>query len=456
MTSLPRRYFLAGVAACGALAAWPLKAQSLPGNLEALRNAVPTDGSPLFVRGARSVGDGGEGWFVWRADSDTADDGGCVIAPDSQKTGRWHRLYSGPVDVQWFGARGDGVADDAAAIQSALDHHAEVHLPAGVYRLSRPLDMTRNWGRRLSGAGQTADPRSPGGFDQGRLSRASTLLLDADNAPVLRLAGSGHLIERLHLATQNPQPASARKSYGLELNNVSRARFTDLRIFNCATGIGIPQRPDGPQGKANVLFDSAFVNVDVNAFSACGFDLRNYDGGGTGVVLSQIYLNNSRDGKVGGDVGKSEHFILGQNWAEYALTAVHCEWSHCLSAPIRLHNCNVAIDGLHFEGVRFDAKAPAVIALEGGSAGCNLTTAQFYDCEILGNGPPLPVVRTTAKIARARLSGVRFAPSLRAANRGMTIGDVAGGDGRIAASGVIAESPAYRAPRASRTVVVTE
>lgn len=141
-----------------------------------------------------------------------ADDGGCVIAPDSGASGRWHRLYHGPVDVRWFGARGDGLADDCDALQRAVTHHSDVYMPAGVYRLTRPLDLSELWGRRIAGAGQTADARNPAGFENGKLSRATTLLLDADNAPVLRLAGSGHAVERLCLMAKTRQPRAADKS----------------------------------------------------------------------------------------------------------------------------------------------------------------------------------------------------------------------------------------------------
>jgi hypothetical protein len=465
MNRVSRRRALLGLAAFGAFARpLPLMAQNAPGiaavgTQAELRRLPASSASPVFVQGALSADDHGGGWFVWRSASQAADDGGCVVAPQGSGSGRWHRLYSGAVDVRWFGARGDGRADDVDPLQRAIDHHADVHLPAGVYRLSRPLDLTERWGRRLSGAGQTADVASPGGFEQGRMSLASTLLLDFDDAPVLRLAGSGHNIERLCLMAKSRQPRGAEKSYGIEINNVSRSRLTDLRIFNCATGIGIPQRPGSREARANWMFDTAIANIDINAFARCGLDLRNFEGGGTGVMLSQIYMNNTADKKVGGDVHDADHFILGRNWAEYVMQAVHCEWTRCRDIPIKLHNATVAIAGLHCEGLRFAENVESVIHLEGGHGGLTLDAGQLYDCRIEG-GPsaaPLPLLATAAKTTRARLSAIRIADTVTSVGgRRMTAARLGSGDAKVDIFGLIQESKAYVPPLMARGLTLRQ
>jgi hypothetical protein len=70
-----------------------------------------------------------------RDDSDTtsADNGGTIIV--DANGARWKRVYNGPVNVEWFGAKGDGVTDDTAAIQAALTEAsstgAELTIPDG-------------------------------------------------------------------------------------------------------------------------------------------------------------------------------------------------------------------------------------------------------------------------------------------------------------------------------------
>jgi polygalacturonase len=63
------------------------------------------------------------------------------------------------IDVRRFGARGDGVADDTAALQQALDaalltNDHSVHMPAGAYLISAPLRYGD--GLTLTGDGPSA------------------------------------------------------------------------------------------------------------------------------------------------------------------------------------------------------------------------------------------------------------------------------------------------------------
>jgi hypothetical protein len=467
--ALARRTLLFGLTSLGTLAlSRPLRAQSGPppaggiSKLADLRRLGPESASPspLFVVNAFTPDDEGGGWFVWRANSKIDDDDGCVVAPDATKPGRWHRVFSGPVDARWFGAHGDGKQDDGSAIQRAVDHHADIYLPAGVYRLTAPIDLTKQWGRRLSGAGQAADPGNANGFDKGRLSLATTLLLDAGDAPVLRLAGSGNVVERLCLMAKIRQSRDNKASYGIELQGVSRSRLSDLRIFNCATGIGLPQKALARDGRSNWMFDSTLSNIDINGFSRCGLDLRNYQGGGTGVVLSQIYMANMAEGgtQANGTLYEADHFILGQNWAEYVLQAVHCEWTRCRDIPIQLANCNATIAGLHLEGLRFAQDVAAIIRTEGGNAGLSVDAVQLYNCLIEGgpSTPPLPLAASAAKTARLRLSSIMLSrTNASEGGRKLTAARILGGDANIVLNGLIQESNVYLPPAPTQNLTVS-
>jgi hypothetical protein len=107
-----------------------------------LRGLAGTDEAAFAVAlGYKDRGDGGGGIFAWIGPENPAtDDGGTIIVPgtdagkDLREPGpHWKRIYSGAINVKWFGARGDGnmevspleIGDgrfvDQVAIQCALD-----------------------------------------------------------------------------------------------------------------------------------------------------------------------------------------------------------------------------------------------------------------------------------------------------------------------------------------------
>lgn len=57
-------------------------------------------------------------------------------------------------NVRRFGAVGDGVTDDTAALQAALDAHSQVYLPAGTYLVTDTLTVWDN--QRISGDGDAS------------------------------------------------------------------------------------------------------------------------------------------------------------------------------------------------------------------------------------------------------------------------------------------------------------
>lgn len=98
--------------------------------------------SSMYISGQPAVAASADiaGHFV-RDDADvtTADNGGTVIVDAAGR--RWKRQFSGRANARWFGATGDGVTDDAAAIQAAVDTDLPVHLPAGKYFISTHITV---------------------------------------------------------------------------------------------------------------------------------------------------------------------------------------------------------------------------------------------------------------------------------------------------------------------------
>lgn len=67
--------------------------------------------------------DGGGGIFVYNSSDTTSSDNSGTIIVDALGR-RWYRQASGAVRPEWFGAVGDGVTDDTAALQATLDSDA--------------------------------------------------------------------------------------------------------------------------------------------------------------------------------------------------------------------------------------------------------------------------------------------------------------------------------------------
>lgn len=108
------------------------------------------------------------------ADTTTADNGGTVIVATNGK--RWRRTHDGVLNAHWFGAKGNGVADDRPPIQVAIDYAnsmggGSVFVPPGTYVLgAAPTQMVgRSYGLLMKA-----------NVDLFGQSSASTTLISAD------------------------------------------------------------------------------------------------------------------------------------------------------------------------------------------------------------------------------------------------------------------------------------
>lgn len=111
------------------------------------------ENTSVNVTGYYAANDGGGGIFNWSSTTDKSTaNSGTIIDPsvslENQGTGVgngcWVRQYDGAVNVKWFGAKGDGIADDTAAIQAAINMTNAAYVPSGTYVVSSTLTLQSN------------------------------------------------------------------------------------------------------------------------------------------------------------------------------------------------------------------------------------------------------------------------------------------------------------------------
>ena len=141
------------VIVCTLYIAVPIHAAStfVVADYDAVRNLNPATvsaGDAITVTDEHIAGD-----FAVRSGT-VPDNGGTLIEIGTGNSLYAQRIYSGPIDVRWFGAKGDDSADDTDAIQDALDLKQDVHLPPGVYRITDSIVVPIVEGMKITGAGQ--------------------------------------------------------------------------------------------------------------------------------------------------------------------------------------------------------------------------------------------------------------------------------------------------------------
>jgi len=138
--------------------------------MEQLLELEPKETKAIVVlKGYHSSGDGGGGTFYYDATARMQDNGATVIKGNKAK-GRFVRdCEENYVNVKWFGARGNGTADDTAAIQAAIDAlpngGGTVVLPGGTYNISSTLNIgDGDAGQKVSSKGGIKLIGTGGGF----------------------------------------------------------------------------------------------------------------------------------------------------------------------------------------------------------------------------------------------------------------------------------------------------
>ena len=154
------------------------------------------------------------------------------------------------INVKDYGAVGDGLVDDSAAIQAALSTGQHVYIPTGYYLINSALTFKQP-GQMVSGDGR----------NQSRLIIHPTFDLSAQGVLVFACGEEGPQLEDFGMAFEQPDTSDRNQltHYPVAIYAVNTARFTitSLKITNAMNGIDMTGNCGG-----------AFIDLlEMSAFS---------------------------------------------------------------------------------------------------------------------------------------------------------------------------------------------
>ncbi len=187
-------------------------------------------GAVATLRGYASDADGGGGQFYWSSGDTTPSDGALVVGDSI--FGRWRRLrVSKEVNVKWFGAKGDGVTDDAPALNRAYaactSLVSELIIPAGTYFIGSPLQ----WDFATTGVEAIRITGECGGAF-GLPGTTLKFGLASPSGIMVRCAGRDFLISNIRFADDVPGTASTGVALGSP-SDVGAVQTSNVRFVNC-------------------------------------------------------------------------------------------------------------------------------------------------------------------------------------------------------------------------------
>jgi len=231
-----------------------------PTDIQVLKKVFGASANQVaVVQGYNAVGDGGGGIFWWDTSLSSGDDGGTIIVPIGSTTGRWRRLYSGPFNVRWFGAKGTDVSGNNdqpafAAALAAIPNGGTVFVPNGIYRIQSPIVISApDLVVDASAIKQVRlDVRIVGESTAVQIKA----VYDAQQESVITMSGCAYCrVERLWLTSVGSSKAITAIYVHANQSNTIRNQIVDVKIGSGGGTISL-EFEDGIQIASDVITDS--------------------------------------------------------------------------------------------------------------------------------------------------------------------------------------------------------
>ena len=191
--------------------------------------------------------------------------------------------FADVVNVKDFGAVGDGVADDTAAIQAAIDAIAamggQIVLPSGNYKISSSLNIS-----------------SQNVFVIGSGRKATKIFQSVASAKVFNVTASYTTISSLSIEYSSQGTAGGA---GININGALYCAIDDIYIYRAYIGIDFTNNSNSNQLTRFVCEDSTYIGISVfNTFNIMASTFQVLNSNTTLCSLGCIRLAGFSEGNI--------------------------------------------------------------------------------------------------------------------------------------------------------------
>ena len=283
-----------------------------------------------------------------------------------------------------FGAVGDGITDDTAALQAAIDAVAgkwTLYLSFATYRITAELDAT-GAALRMVGAGVNA----------------SVIRQDTDNIAILKVGTGGPHISDMQLRYNSAQAIGNTGANAIEFYGTNYGVFERLNLYRCNRGMYVP--PEVVVSGGNYLFSCTIRDVFVNYYSNNGINLVAYNAGISGNVMSNIYLVGRDDAATA--LETNEGLVLG-GWGNGVLNQINVEGSKPTEA-MYFNTCDgLVLNAIHFESLTPRTDYGGFMNFAGGVHVVNNVQVELNTVNVANS---FSIVRVSTINTKIRVTGV--------------------------------------------------
>ncbi|WP_242057216.1 glycoside hydrolase family 55 protein [Pseudalkalibacillus hwajinpoensis] len=228
------------------------------------------------------------------------------------------------INVQDYGAKGDGKTDDTKAIQKAINDGAYLFFPAGTYLISETIVLDHH---KVHGSGME-----------------NTVLMSKADAPIFKVQGSFTNIEDMTLQYEGwYQEEHPDRNAIVFDGEIGHSNFENLRLISVYRGFYILPSSE----KENHAFSLNLRNIYVFNYAKNALHFMPSTGGLSGSVMENIYTHNGlRDDRY------DENVIpyVFDHFSEVTLIQLNAEWSDISTAFQINDSRNVVMISPHIEG----------------------------------------------------------------------------------------------------------